>query len=222
MLLSIFGVAVCYILLSAFHNRVRPSFVPVHLQRQKRLNTFASRLVQLVHAAAASLAGIAWVLGVFPAEILGCQWIFTITFLIFEMVQNFSAQDSEMYKMAFHHLVTVFFINGWLFNNSTEGLIIFLLSEIPVVCVTWAWLLHFQNGRQTGQTKILNQTAFFTYILFRVIGYPIVFLIKMWPNFDHNTPFLWFSGPVVLLVYLAVYIINVMFVPVIYEQMHKE
>lgn len=209
-LTQIGGVAISYLLFLTLYDVLRPSFVPANVEKMKRMDQLPLKYIHLIHATSVSFCGIFYSMGLLSVGMLQMARLWSSGFLLFDMIKILEADNSASNPIAFHHIITVLFMSGFPFNAVIDGALIFFLSEIPVACISYAWLLHF-HGQSPHLQKMLNVTALFTYVVFRIIGYPLVFATRMLPNLETHSNLAWMALLIQLPLNVITYYLNFTF-----------
>ena len=212
MLGSIIWLCLYYHGLVWVYTRMKPAYRPVELSRRERSAEVPIKMISIVHAAITSTIALAYCLQwVTVTTLFDCR-LFSTAFLLFDFVQAFTfwRKDGEQsilahpYGVAFHHVLTVFYMYGVMFNSSIAGLLAFFVSEIPVVFLNMTWLYFYMGNSETRSCAITSIVTIVTYFFFRILLFPAVFFIVLLPQISLFHPL---TLPLLLLFFI-VYCLN--------------
>lgn len=105
-------------------------------------------------------------------------------------LQSSSAQPVGV---AFHHIVTIAWMHGWLLIPGEAGMLIYCLSEVPVVLLNISWLMMYHEGQSSRASVSVSGMAVVTYFVFRVLLFFATFLFIVLPRVHFLNPFSWFA-----------------------------
>lgn len=178
---------ICFVVLNT---RLRPAYSLKDTYKQSHAADVPIRMISLLHAIYTALYGLGYILGICTvAEILETRIIST-AFLIFDIVQNLTHYKREgeasslphPYGVAFHHVVTLFFIYGIGFDYQISGAVAFFLGEIPVCFLNMTWLQNYSGNSHSRLCSIMSIMTLWTYFVCRLIFFPLIFFTNILPH----------------------------------------
>lgn len=176
---------------------------------------FPARTISLFHSIITSLIGF----GYYFLGILNVTWIreanaFIIAYLFYDFTTSLkkwktSNGDEQVKKsfihvlgVVFHHVVTVFFLNGFLLFDSYCAISIFCIAEVPIICINIKWFLTKFQASHMRMFKIISGIEIWTYLLLRIVMFGTGFIFHAMKNISLFSLTTWMALPLLLLVFL--------------------
>lgn len=202
-------ISLFYVFFVAVAGRLRPAYHQYHATKAEKSDEVPQKMLALIHGLISANCGLLYICGWFDWSQLQLGLWFTTAYLIFDfgwsvMHHERDGEDSVMAHpigTGIHHLMTLVFIHGALFSSSLAGCLAFFLSEIPVCFLNLTWYYFYIGRSEKREAAILSICTIVTYFLFRVCGFPLMFLFVMMPNVNWLNPFTYVILPLLVLVY---------------------
>jgi hypothetical protein len=199
-----------YLILVSVFNNMKPAFLQKEQCKAERSCEVPVKMVSFLHAIVTSCYGLAYSLGCIAMPELDRACLISTAFLLFDAVQSITfyqrdGDDSVLahpYGVLFHHVVTVMFIHGILFNFSIAGRLAFFLSEIPVCFLNLTWLYFYLGQSESRECAIASIITIITYFIFRIVGFPLFFLFVLLPEMNFLNPLSYITLPLMVFIYL--------------------
>ena len=212
MFLELFWIVVYYHIFVWVHTRMQPAYLPVEESRLERSHEVPVKMISMIHAFLTSCYGLLYFFDIITLGQLYDGRALSTAFLMFDFVQavTFWKRDGDEsslahpYGVAFHHLVTFFFIYGIMFESSIAGLLAFFLSEIPVVFLNVTWLYFYMGESGSRECAIFSILTIVTYFIFRVILFPLIFFCVLLPKMSLFNPL----SPILIILLVLIYVLN--------------
>lgn len=210
------GCAMCQVLLS----RLQPSYATHNPARRKAALEIPNRMMTLVHAVLASGAGLGYCFYLVSLEVLYEVRVLSTAYLLFDALHNYAHKKRvtrdpladaaaagggvshvDPSILVFHHVVTVVFMHGWLFNDEISGLLAYYISEIPVITLSITWLCQYFGNQSSPLYVFASRFTVISYFVLRVCLYAFFFLFFMLPNMSFFNPLAYVAVAALFLVY---------------------
>jgi hypothetical protein len=204
MLAWLFVVVASYVLYVIVYYRCFPCNVDPRLAVQRKgVAEMSMRICQIAHAIVTALFAWGYVFGVFSHSTIVFVRAHSTGFLIWDFVYtwyNYSRykaietfteqaapQSAKMHNSsilnlhhpggaAFHHVVTLIFMYGLVFDSDIVGSLIFFEGELPIVFLHWLSILSYKDEQRTLLAAVVSNILVVTYFVCRVVLFPLIFV----------------------------------------------
>ncbi|AYV86525.1 MAG: hypothetical protein Sylvanvirus2_21 [Sylvanvirus sp.] len=228
-----------------FEKSKQTYYDPSSPHQTKYIRYIPNQMCALFHAAVTACYGWGYILGIFSEAMIWDARINSTAFLIFDVWKHWDVYNEKHridahiqqrglqhldskraaslvahhpVAVAFHHICTLIAMYGIFYGYDIAGAVLYFQSELPVVFINISRIFAYMGYADADMAMLSNWFSVVTYFVSRLVIFPIVFLIVLFPSTNIWNPFAWLFTACLGLIY----IMNVISFNELLDQTHQQ